>query len=242
MVDPGSVAIISTRGLRVVSAWSALTFVACLSAAGGEIWRWVLLLRGRTEVLSGTVVAGSDAFVHVAATVAGVLGLGLLIVVVPLLVRLHRAAERRAGLASSRRPAAVLARLIVPGWNLYGAGQILAEIGSQLAAANGSGHRRRGGVDRLLVAWWLGWIGNAVLVVVTLGRAFGRSVQAMADTVQLHAWLDLAAGASAALTAAVLLGFARRVDPGRDPFPGWRVAPPAPTRGRSAVETDDGSD
>ena len=63
-----------------------------------------------------------------------------------------------------------------------------------------------------------------------LGRGLGGSLQAIADTVELHIALDLCAAVVAALGAQILRRFARLVT-GPKPSPSrWVVQPPAPTR------------
>ena len=224
-------------GLLQAGLWlSVVTAVATSAAAGAEIWRYVLLLRGRTEVLSGRVVDESDRLVtstSLAALVVAVVTAGVVAVV---LVRLHAGAARRLSMAPSRPPAAVLARLVIPGWNIYGLGVVAGEIDGLLAAddARPAGIRPR--LSRLVMAWWAAWGINAVLVLVTLGRAFGRSDQAVADTVELHIWVDLAGASTAVLTALVCRRFRRFLSGPADGVPaGWQVRPPEPTRGQPAM-------
>jgi hypothetical protein len=188
------------------------------------VWRFVVLLHGRSAVLDGSMVHASDVLVTVAGICALVLGAVTALAALPALVGLHRAVPERRGLRPSRNAAAVLARLVVPGWNLYGAGQVLAEIAGGLRAID---PRRRAG--RALVGWWwLSWVANGLLVVATLVMAFGRSNQSMADTVELHIAVDLAGAVVAGLFAAVLIAFDRAWHGrGADRFAGWVVAPPA---------------
>ncbi len=226
--DPVQTAAAPRRPPLVVAAvLCGLTCAVALTAAGGEIWRFVLLLRGRTEVLSGRLVRASDATVTLAATATVVLAVVAAAVVVPLLVRLHALAARRAGLAPSRAPAAVLARLVVPGWNLYGLGVVAGEIDGQLAAPE----RSRPRLSLLVMALWAAWVLDAVLVVVTLVRAFGTSDQAVADTVELHIAVDLAGAVVAGLWAVLLLRFRRGLVGRAGPRASrWVVRPPEPTR------------
>jgi hypothetical protein len=218
------------RGLQVV-AWAALiSAVLCLAAAGAELWRWVLLLRGRTEVLPAGVVHASDVLVAVAGVAAAVVGAVTLLLALPAVVRTHGAADRLAGLAPSRRPAEVLARLVVPVWNLYGAGQVFAEVDGRLRAIDdepGDGRTRSGG---LVLAWWIAWIANGLFVLLALSRAFGGSLQAIADTAELHIAVDLLAAVVAGLAAVLFRRWSRALAPPADPYSGWVVAPPAPTR------------
>ena len=207
--DPRAAGDPSPRVLRI-AAWLALaTAIACLAAAGGEIWRWTLMLRGRTEVLPAWTVGASDQLVRYAALAAAVLAVVAAAVAVPALLRAHASADRRAGVTESRRPAGVLARLIVPGWNLYGAGQVLTEIDGRLAGAATGLDRPRTG--RLVLAWWCAWVVNGTLVLVTLARAFGGSLQSIADTVELHIAVDLT-GACGGRSGRVPAGAVRPAD------------------------------
>ena len=211
------------------AAWLAwLTSAAALSAAGAELWRFLLMIDGRTKVLSAGAVATSDALV--AALSVAVLAFALLTaaMAVTALIRTYRWAAMSAGRAPSRSAGGVAARLLVPGWNVYGAGEILVEIDTLLGPRDET--RPRAAASRLVLAWWLSWIVNAGLVVVTLGRGLGGSLQAIADTVELHIAVDLSAAIVAGLGALVLRRFARLMDGPRLRPSKWVVQPPAPTR------------
>jgi hypothetical protein len=211
------------------AAWLAwLTAAAALVAAGAELWRFLLMIDGRTRVLSATEVATSDALV--AAVSVAVLAFAILTaaIAVTALIRTHRWAAVASGRAPSRSAGAVAARLLVPGWNAYGAGQILVEIDTLLGPRDEN--RPRAAASRLVLLWWFSWIVNAVLVVVALGRGLGGSLQAVADTVELHIAVDLSALLVAGLGALVLRGFARLMDGPRLRPNKWVVQPPAPTR------------
>jgi len=218
------------RGLQVVASAALTSAVLCLAAAGAEFWRWVLLLRGRTEVLSAGVVHASDVVVGVAGVAAAVSGAVTMLLALPAVVRAHGAADRLAGLAPSRRPAEVLARLVVPVWNLYGAGQIFAEVDGRLRAPADDPGRARPRASGLVLAWWIAWIAGGVFVLLTLGRAFGGSLQAIADTVEMHLAVDLLAAVAAGLAAVLFRRWSRALGTRSDPYAGWVVAPPAPTR------------
>ena len=66
---------------------AAVTAVAALVAAGAEIWRFGLMLEGRTLVLSGAVVRASDVLVAISALAVGVLALVTALLAIPTLVR-----------------------------------------------------------------------------------------------------------------------------------------------------------
>jgi len=214
--------------------------VTALVAAGAEIWRFVLLLAGRTLVLSGTVVRASD--VLVAAGGLAVLTFAVLMAAfaVPALVRTHHAAARKLGYAPSRSGAGIVARLLVPIWSVYGAGQIVTEIDRMLAQGSdaGSDHARdtdpaapaRVSSSWVVKAWWVSWVISAVLIIVTLARGVGGSLQAIADTVELHIAVDLVAAVVAALAAVILRRFAGAFTQRTTEYENWVVQPPAPTR------------
>ena len=243
-------------GLRRAAWLAAVTAVAAAGAAGSETWRFALMLEGRTQVLSGIAVRTSDVLVAATGLAVVVAAIATAVVAVPALVRAHRAAAMRQGRAPSRSAAAIALRLLVPFWNIYGAGQIVTEIDRMLQQSRPddeqpgrSTSRRPGGsgeadgapdaavaatppvkASRLTALWWCGWVASALLIVVTLARGWGEGLQAIADTVQLHIALDVVAVVVAVLTALMLRRFAALFDGRRDRAAGWVVQPPAPTR------------
>jgi hypothetical protein len=212
--------------LRSASWLAGLAAVASLLAAGAEIWRFVLMLDGRTQVLSGGVVRASDALVAAAGIAVVLFAVLTVVLAVPALVRTHAAAARRLDRAPSRSAGAVVAHLLVPIWNVYGAGQIVTEIDRMLTAAEPDVKRR----SRITALWWLSWIIGAVLMIVTLARGFGGSLQAIADTVELHIALDLVAAVVAGLGVVMLRRFAGLLGGRHAEYDNWVVQPPAPTR------------
>jgi hypothetical protein len=223
-------------GLRGNAALAALTALACLVSAGAEGWRFSLLLRGRTWVLSGDLVRASDAFVDASGVTALLLGIVTAVWALPNLIALHRGSAMRNGWAPSRTGAGILARLVIPGWNVYGAGQIVAEVDGELAVAAaprdptaGVGPRpvARPRISALALIWWISWAIDAVLVVAVLVAAYWRSVQAMANTVEWHIALAVTGAVVSGVFAALLLRFARRWSGQvRNELDGWVVAPP----------------
>lgn len=232
---------VSSTLLLLAAGLAALTGLAAAAAAAGEGWRYLLMARGRTQVLDADVLAADDRLVQLASWTTLVLSLVAALTFVMVVVRLHGQAARLAGRAPSRPAPAVLARLMIPGWNLYGAGQVVAELDGTLAAryelAAGRGRPRPG---RLAQLWAVAWAVSGLLVLAMLGRAFGTSLQAVADTVELHFVVDLLAVLVAGLSCALALRW-RRLGNGRDrrDLRGWTVAPPQPTsrRGTPAVTT-----
>lgn len=219
---------------------TAVAVLALLSAAA-ETWRFVLLLQGRTAVLPSGVVATSDVLVAVAGLFTPVVTVAALVVAVVAVLRTSSWAADRAGLRPPRSRPAMLLRLLVPGWNVYGVGQVLVETHALLlappAAADvldpidrSSAVRRRD--HRLIGVWWCAWVVNVALLVATLARGLGGSLQAVADTVELHIALDVAAAVTAGLAAVVVRRFRTLTDVTPTARSRWVVQAPAPTRGR----------
>lgn len=218
-------------GLRLAAGLAAATAALGLIAAAAEFWRFTLLLQGRTMVLSGATVRASDLFVAAAGAGVVVFGLAALLAAAVAVTRTYPVAARRLGMAPARSSTAVLARLLVPGWNLYGAGQIVTEVDRMLRAKDAPADRPWR-ASRLTIGWWVSWVVSAALMLTALARGLGGSLQAIADTVELHILVDLAGAVTAGLGAAMLLRFAGRLRR-RPPIPtGWIVQTPAPTRGR----------
>jgi hypothetical protein len=174
--------------------------LACLAvlSAGGEVWRYVLLVRSRTGALSSRLVATSDAVV----TIAAVLTLAFTVVVlVVTLWWLHLARHAAAALVDqkpARKDWQVLAYLLCPGVNLAMAGVILAELEHQVLRRPAG---ERPAPTRQTRLWWAAWVVAGLLFTVTVIWRFRDSVQAHADGVILSALTDLAAATVAVLTA-----------------------------------------
>jgi hypothetical protein len=223
LAEPAAATSARAGALIPLAVLAGVTALACLVAAGAELWRFIVLLQGRTVVLDGEMVHASDVLVTAAGIGALVLAALTALVALPVLVALHRAVAERRGRQPSRNAAAVLSRLVVPGWNLYGAGQVLAEIAGGLRAI---APRRRAGWA-LVGWWWLCWVANGLLVLATLIMAFWPSNQMMADTVEMHIAVDLIGAVVAGLFAAVMIVFDRAWHRrGADRFAGWVVAAP----------------
>lgn len=177
--------------------------LACLSviAAGGEVWRYVLLIRSRTGALSSRLVGASDAVVTIAAVLA--LAFAVLAGIVALWW-LHLARHAAAGLADQRpgRPDwQVLVYALIPGINLAMAGVVLAELEHQVLRRPATERPRP---TKPVKIWWAAWVAAGVLFAVTVIWRFRDSVQAHADGVVLSALTDLAAAGVAVLTALMI--------------------------------------
>lgn len=167
-------------------------------AAGGEAWRYALLLRSRNGALSDRLVATSDAVV----TVAAVLALSFLVLsAVVTLWWLHLARHAAADQVDQRlaRPDwHVLGYLLFPGVNLVMAGVLMAELEHTVLRRPADERPRP---TRATKVWWAAWVLSGLLFAVTVVWRFRDSVQAHADGVVLSGLTDLAAAAMAALTA-----------------------------------------
>lgn len=210
---------------------SVLAAVACLAAAGSELFRFLLIVRGRTEVLPASQVRLSDSLVQASGVVALLLGVAAGVSVLSVLGQLSVFGAARARVLEPRTSSSRLGRLLIPGFNLYGAGQVIAETDVLL---------RRGRVDdlpagrirpsRLVTLWWGAWVINGLLTVALIWRSTAAGLQAMADSVELHIAIDLAGALVAGLTAAVLVGFRRQLGEPAPILGKWIVAPPVRAR------------
>jgi hypothetical protein len=186
--------------------------LACLTviAAGGEVWRYILLVRSRTGALSSRLVGTSDAVVTIAA------GLALAFALIALVVTLwwlHLARHAAADLAEqqpARRDWQVFAYLLVPGVNLAMAGVVLTELEHQVLRRPATERPRP---SKPVLVWWLVWAGAGLLFAVTVAWRFRDSVQAHADGVLLSALTDLAAATVAVLTALMVRRISNLLSP-----------------------------
>ncbi|HEX5404565.1 MAG TPA: DUF4328 domain-containing protein, partial [Pseudonocardiaceae bacterium] len=174
--------------------------IAAFLAAGGEIWRYVLLVLGRSESLPDDVVAASDALVNTSALLAAAAGVIALILVLRWLLGIRQVAATMAGHRSARPDWQVLVGVLVPGLNLFVTGSVLAEL--EHTALSDPGARPR--PSRLVLAWWAVWVVSEVLAVTTALLNLRPSVQARADSVLWYAATDLVAVAVAVLTLLVI--------------------------------------
>ncbi len=169
-----------------------------LIAAGGEVWRYVLLLQSRNGALADRLVATSDAVVTIAAVLALAFAVLAAVVTVWWLLLARHAAAESAEQTLPRRDWQVLVYLLVPGVNLAMAGVILAELEHHVL------HRpadERPTPTRATKIWWAAWVVGGLLFAATMIWRFRNGVQSQADGVILSALTDLAAAAVAVLTA-----------------------------------------
>jgi hypothetical protein len=175
-----------------------LAAIATLLAAFGEFWRYVLLVRSRTEQLTAGTLITSDVWVNTAAVLGIIVSITGAVLVLVWLYRARQVAAEVSGLDPARPDWQVLLGLL-PGINLFVPFSVLAELEH---AALRRPAQARPKPSRLLLYWWAAWTGGAVLFVVALLWPLrGTSMQALADGVVLHAVLDLVGVATAVLTA-----------------------------------------
>ena len=175
--------------------------VLAVVAAGGEIWRYALLLRSHTGALTSGVVDASDALVITAAVLAIAFTVVSATLVVWWLMLARSVAAEQAGYEPARSDWHVLVCLAIPGINLVVAGCVLAEL-EHMVLRRPVEQRPRPG--RLVLWWWIGWATSGLLFAGTVLWRLRKGVQAQADGVLVTAAADLAAVAVAVLTVLVV--------------------------------------
>lgn len=175
--------------------------LSALVAAGGEIWRYTLLVLGRDEALSASVVSACDTVVLISALLAAVLGLVVLVLTVRWLLMAGELGSKLSGYAPARPTWQLLLGVLLPVLNLFVAGSVLAELEH---VALGAAPTARPKPSRLVLAWWGAWVVGEVIAIGTLLLGLRSSLQARADDVLWHATTDLVAVVVAVLTILVL--------------------------------------
>jgi hypothetical protein len=199
---PGSAPPVTVDRVRSVGGHAAATMWAlaalCVMAAGGEVWRYVLLLQSRGGALSDGVVGTSDAVVTIGAVLAlAFAALGASVTIWWLQLARHAAAEAN-GQTPHRRDWHVLVYLLFPGLNLAMAGVILTELEHHVLRRDPD---RRPLPTRATLIWWTAWVVSGLLFTLTVVWRFRSGVQSQADGVLLSAACDLSAATVAVLTA-----------------------------------------
>lgn len=184
-------------GGRVLLALIVTTGLALL-AASAELWRYALLVQSRNASLNTATVLFSDALVVSASALLVVSGAITIVVAFLWLLHARAAAAVVSETQPPRTPWRIAAGLFVPGFNWVLAGPIAAEL-EHLASGRPAGKRPR--LSRLVLAWWVVWVSNGVLLTVTVAWRLRDEVQAQADSVLLTGITNIAAAALAVLTA-----------------------------------------
>lgn len=174
--------------------------ISALLAGGGEIWRYALLVIGRSEALPDDVVAVSDALVNTGALLAAVTGIVALVLTLRWLLGVRDVAAEQVGVRPARPDWQVLLGVLLPVLNLFVAGSVLAEL--EHTALGGRDTRPK--PSRLVLAWWVTWAASEVLAILSMLLELRTGVQAKADGVLWYATTDLVASAVAVLTVLVV--------------------------------------
>jgi hypothetical protein len=213
---PSPAAAVSGYAGLLVPLLRGLALLAVLSGAG-EIWRYVLLLRSRSDALDAREVAASDALVQAASWVCTVTTLAVGVYLLGWVLRVVAATTERSGVLPSRGRRMLVLGWLVPVVNMSVPGSVLAEV-EHTALGRPPGERPR--PSTLLLVWWALWATNVLLALVTTLWALRTGVQARADGVTLHALVDLVAAATALVTARVVVWLTALVCPPRSiPLP-----------------------
>lgn len=230
---PGPAATRRSLSVAIVAALTAA--VACAALGAAETWRFVLVLRGRTEVLDARPIAASDIAVAGTALTTLVATVAALAAVAYALATTHRAAAHRACIEPTRTAGAIAARVLVPGWNVIGAGPVLVETARLVSLAQARQAIPRT-VRRRMMAAWGAWLVNgaaalavfAATVPVWAGSAFARSDRYLGNLVEAHAAVAVIGAATAVLVAGALDALRGEWTGGRPPRRAtWVVAEPA---------------
>ena len=175
--------------------------VSTLFAAGAEIWRYVLLVRSKTGALPRAEVSTSDALV-LAGGIFSITIAVFAVILTLLWLSLARAVAADLGGRDPARPDwQVGLGLIIPGLNLVIAGSVLAELEHAVLRRPTFDRPRP---SRLVLSWWLTWVGSGLLCLATVLWRLRSGVQSQADGVLWTAATYLAATAVAVLTARVI--------------------------------------
>lgn len=254
------------RRLSVAIVLSFTTTFAALASGAAELWRFTLMLQGRTEVLPAEPVSANAVAVSASSTAAALLSVLTLLSVTSALAVLTSAAAARSAMLPPRSHRSLVVRMLVPGWNLYGAGQVVAEAFRALlrtAAPLGSPAAfaplpRR--IRTIAAFTWAAWIANGLLASIVIALSLLRvlptgwapawaarwsaSNQFAANLVELHIALNALAALTAALVATVLALLRDQWRGGRrSRRDSWIVAQPTSTARNltlgSAIPDDD---
>lgn len=172
--------------------WLYLLTVPLLALAGMIITvAWLLLARTAAARIAGTDPPRSARSV-LSRIFAPWLLLGVLAgALVLLVVRLLPAV---APVVKTAGPVVLFGVFVV---SLVFAGPVAAELEH---AALGKSHEAKIRPSRLVIAWWLAWVGNSACAALTIGWRLREGLQAEADAVLLTAVTDLTAAALAVIT------------------------------------------
>lgn len=177
----------ATGRAAVMVTWTASVF---LLAAAAELWRYVILLRSRDELISPIELWFSDQVLNLLSTAALVVALAAAYCGVDWLLAARQAVFARAGRSDRRTRRWTLLGCLVPVVNLFMPGLFLTELADYMSP-------RMRVVVRI---WWGAWAVSGVMAVVSLCWHFTDSVQAQANGVLVSMLTDLVAVAVAVLS------------------------------------------
>lgn len=162
-------------------------------AALAELGRYWMLLVNRTRLVEPVVLAISDSAVWATQIAGPLVGLAAVVASAVRLIEVRRRAFAARGLSDPRPPVLLLAGTVLPVVNLAMPGVFLTE-------AAGENVRLR----RAVRLWWVLFVVNAAMVMITLLWRLRDSLQARADAVLLTAVTVALASAVAVATLYVL--------------------------------------
>lgn len=110
-------------------------------------------------------------------------------------------------LVTAAGPPLVLAMLVAAG---VCTGPVVTEL-EHMALKRPPGARQR--PSRLVLGWWLLWVLNPVLALLTVRAQLADGLQAQADAVALGIWTNVAAAGSAALSAVLVRRISLLISP-----------------------------
>ena len=187
-----------------------LTAMVMLVTAGGEMWRYALLLDSRFDAVPAGPLRASDALVVTGGVVSVLSSVLAGAVTLGWLVHASKAAAKAAAVTPARPGWQLVLGVLIPGLNLVVPGAVLAELEH---AALGQDPNRRPTPSRLVIGWWVAWATGLVVAGITLLWNLRGGVQAHADGVLLHAATDLMAGIVAVITIVVVKRLTRLLSP-----------------------------
>jgi hypothetical protein len=205
-VKPDRVRVLA--GYTVAALW--ILAAAAVFAAGGEVWRYVLLIRSRNGALPRRLVETSDALVVTGAVLSITVGLLAAGLTLWWLLVARRVAGELSGHEPARPDWHLVVGLLVPGANLVMPGSVLAELEHAVLRRPIEERPRPG---RMILRWWVVWVLSGLLWAVTLLWRLRTGVQAQADGVLLTAATYLAAAVVAVLTVRVVRRLATLLAP-----------------------------
>jgi hypothetical protein len=187
LARPGTPLRLATGRAAVIVVWTAIVF---LLSAAAEIWRYVILLRSRDQLIGPVELWFSDQVLNVVSVLALAVALAAAYCCVDWLLEARRTVFARVGRSDTRTRGWTLIGCLVPVLNLFLPGVLLTELAARISP-------RMRVVVRI---WWGAWAASGVMSVVSLCWHTADSVQERANGVLFSMLTDLVAVAVAVLT------------------------------------------